>query len=264
MIPFLNEPVATKITAVVFVPAGGGAPVHKDRQAHGLAFNTSHTSTYRFSDGKVLTCHSGQCIYLPKGCSYTVDRTESSEDPSAGVHAINFLLEAPLEETPVVIPVRSQAAFLSAFHHAREGWRQKRSGYRELCFAQLYTLLGILAREQEGYTSRLQTRRVLAPALEYIDENFTKRELPTPELAALCGISEQYLRRLFRSAFGMPPARYVRHLRLRYARELLETGEYSVADAAAEAGFNDTAYFSREFKETFGISPGRFGSGSRG
>lgn len=254
----LNEPIITQITAAVFVPAGGGAPVHTNRRAHGLAYNASHTSTYRFSDGRVLTCHSGQCIYLPMGCSYTVDRTEPSADPAAGVYAINFMTEGTVAAEPAVFSVRSQTAFLTAYQHARNLWRQKQPGYRELCFAQLYTLLGIVRQEREEYTPAGQAVKKLEPALTYIQERFTRQEIPVDQLAIVCGVSQPYLRRLFRSAFGMPPAQYVRHKRLRYARELLDTGEYSVSQAAAAAGFNDTAYFSREFKAAFGTVPSRY------
>lgn len=252
---YQNEPIVTKITAVVFVPAGSGAPVHTNRRAHGLAYYTNHSSTFRFSDGTVITCHSGQCIYLPMGCSYTVDRSDPSADPSAGIHAINFLLEQPLAERPFVMNIRSQTGFLSAYEHARTAWRQKYPGYRELCFSQLYSLLSLAMQDRQEYAQSSRTAQLLAPALEYIHRQFTHQEVTSAQLAEMCGVSEQYLRRLFHSAFGMPPARYVRHKRLMYARELLRTGEYTVAAAAAAAGFNDAAYFSREFRKTFGSSP---------
>lgn len=257
---FQNEPVVTKITAVLFVPAGGGTPVHPHRKAHGLAFNTDHSSTYRFSDGRVLTCRSGQCIYLPMGCSYTVDRSTPSEDPAAGVHAVNFLLDAPLADEPFLCSVRSQTAFLTAFRHAQTAWRQKQKGHREVCFSQLYLLLSML--EGEGsYLPASRTMERLEPALACIDRDFTGQLPSVAGLAALCSVSEPYLRRLFQSAFGMSPACYIRHKRLLYARELLDTGEYSVTQAAAAAGFNDAAYFSRAFKETFGASPASLLSG---
>lgn len=254
MKPFQNEPIVTKITAILFVPAGGGAPVHNNRKAHGLAFNTGHTSTYRFSDGRVLTCRSGQCIYLPMGSSYTVDRTAPSEDGTAGVHAVNFLLEAPLSPTPSLYTVRSRTDFLSALQQAEAAWRQKQPGHREVCFSRLYQLLSMLEGEGD-YLPVSRTLERLAPALSRIDGDFTGQLPSVAGLAALCGVSEPYLRRLFQSAFGMSPARYVRHKRLQYARDLLDTGEYSVTQAAAEAGFNDAAYFSREFKKAFGTSP---------
>jgi len=254
---FQNEPVVQKITVALFVPAGSGAPVHNNRPSHGLAYNANHSTTYRFSDGQILTCSPGQCIYLPQGCSYTVDRSAPPEDPAAGVHAINFHLGAPLWDRPFVLSIRNQAAVLSAFRQAETAWRQKQAGYRETCFSQLYALLGILSQERQDYAPISRTVALLSPALSCIDENFNTRELSVPKLAQLCGISEQYLRRLFHKAFGVSPAVYIRNKRLGYARELLSTGEYSVSRAAAAAGFNDSAYFSREFRKFTGHAPSR-------
>ena len=256
---FQNEPVVTKITAALFVPAGGGTPIHTNRKAHGLAFNTEHTTTYRFFDGTVLTCHSGQCIYLPQGSSYSVDITEASQDPTAGVYAINFLLEKPLADQPVLLTPRAKADVLSAFSHAQGAWKQKRPGHREVCLSQLYMLLSILGREQEDYRQQTGAVAMLTPALQYIRENYTAEEIPVAALAKLCGVSQPYLRRLFHSAFGMPPARYIRHTRLMYARELLLTGEYTVTQAALACGFRDNAYFSREFKKATGQLPSSLG-----
>lgn len=254
---FQNEPVVKGITAAVFVPAGSGAPVHKNRKAHGLAFNVSHTTVYRFENGKVLTCQSGDCIYLPQGVSYTVDRSQPSQLPQAGVYAINFYLEAPIAPEPLLLHPRSQDTLRGAFSKAEHAWRQKQPGFRQGCMSELYRIFQCLLREQTGYTRRDKALAVLTPALTYINENYT-RGLQLQELAKLCRVSQPYLRRLFHGAFGEAPAVYVRNLRLRYARELLGSGEYSVSEVAGLSGFNDAAYFSREFKRATGLTPSQY------
>ena len=75
------------------------------------------------------------------------------------------------------------------------------------------------------------------------------------ELAKMCNISEVYFMRLFLSEFGISATVYIRNKRLDFAKDLLDSGEYSVTDAAFISGFNDTSYFSREFKKRFGIVP---------
>ena len=88
--------------------------------------------------------------------------------------------------------------------------------------------------------------------------HYTDEIISVPFLSELCGVSEQYLRRLFQAEFGYSPAIYIRLLRLEYAKSLLETNEYSVTDIAMLSGFNSPAYFSREFKKEYGVSPKAF------
>ena len=42
---------------------------------------------------------------------------------------------------------------------------------------------------------------------------------------------------------------------MRYANWLIENTDRSVTDIANEAGFADCAHFSRQFKDTYGLSP---------
>ena len=46
-----------RIVLAIFVPAGTGGAVHKNRPSHGLAINKAGDKTYTFSDGKKLTVH---------------------------------------------------------------------------------------------------------------------------------------------------------------------------------------------------------------
>ena len=115
-----------------------------------------------------------------------------------------------------------------------------------------------MKRERERYSPQKQTYDKLAPALEYINENYTRGAIPLSQLASLVGVSEVYLRRLFQSAFSVSPAVYMRNLRIKYAKELIRSGEYSVTDIAMLSGFGDTSYFSREFKRAVGLSPSEY------
>ena len=54
---------------------------------------------------------------------------------------------------------------------------------------------------------------------------------------------------------GMGPASLYRQLRMRYANWLIENTDRSVTEIAIEAGFADCAHFSRQFKDTYGLSP---------
>lgn len=76
-------------------------------------------------------------------------------------------------------------------------------------------------------------------------------------IAAAAGVSEVQLRRGFARHFGIPPSRYLLHVRLDAARRLLETTERSVIEIARTVGFDSQSYFTRRYKERFGHTPAR-------
>ena len=256
-----KELIVTKISSALFVPFSGGSPVHRDRPSHGFAFCVDCTLTYRFSTGQAIQCVPGDCIYLPMGSHYVVERNASSDTnpPGVGTHAINFLLLGVEKgESPEVLHIRGRDEVLSCFIKTENAWRQRQEGFREECFSSLYRLMRLFRRESALYAPLDHTLQKLAPALDYIEANYTTQTISLSHLAHLCSVSEPYLRKLFRSAFSVSPAVYIRNLRLNYARELLRTGEYSVTDAALLSGFNDAAYFSREFRKVTGVPPNRY------
>lgn len=252
-----NECVISQIILAASIRKG--TPFHKNRASHGLAFNIDMTSTYRFDTGEVLACHSGDLIYLPKGSNYTVETNVDRDTKEHGVYVINFLTVFEQNENhPCLIKMNGTEKIISLFSKAAYAWNQKSIGYYEECMSDLYQILKILKINCARYVPYEKNTAALKPALDYISENFTCETIPIEYLAKLCGISEPYLRILFHRTFSVSPAVYIRNLRIKRAKELLLTGEYSVAETATLAGFNDISYFSREFKKAIGVSPRSF------
>ena len=78
------------------------------------------------------------------------------------------------------------------------------------------------------------------------------------KLAALVNLSPSRLHQLFKEETGVPPARYLRQLRMRRAKELLETTHLSVKQVMAGVGLTDESHFVRDFKKTCGLTPARY------
>jgi transcriptional regulator GlxA family with amidase domain len=72
------------------------------------------------------------------------------------------------------------------------------------------------------------------------------------------GIPERSLKRRFKAATGSSLIGYVQNLRIEEAKRLLETGQDSAEYVAAEAGYENPAFFRRLFKRCTGLTPGEY------
>ena len=82
-----------------------------------------------------------------------------------------------------------------------------------------------------------------------------RMELGTLELAAGIQVTRRQLERLFRLHLQTTPSTFYLQLRLDRARQLLQQGEASVLDVALACGFESASYFSRCYRQRFGLSP---------
>src|ERR1700730_14457608 len=76
-------------------------------------------------------------------------------------------------------------------------------------------------------------------------------------LEEIAGTDRFTIARHFRWAFGTSPDRYRTLRRLALVRAAIESGR-SLARAASEAGFADQSHMTRQFKRTYGLTPGRW------
>ena len=76
-------------------------------------------------------------------------------------------------------------------------------------------------------------------------------------LAEDCGVTERHLRRYLRLRFGESPRDWLAEVRLARGAALLRQAAF-VKEAAAEAGFNSPAHFTRRFTQRYGVPPSAF------
>jgi transcriptional regulator GlxA family with amidase domain len=77
------------------------------------------------------------------------------------------------------------------------------------------------------------------------------------------GVSRSVLAERFRRYLSESPMAYLTHWRLQLGAQLLKSTSHSVAEIAAEVGYESEPSFNRAFKRQFGLPPARFRSQSR-
>jgi transcriptional regulator GlxA family with amidase domain len=87
-----------------------------------------------------------------------------------------------------------------------------------------------------------------------MEENL-QRELPLEELAKSVNLSVSRLRHLFRAETGTSPTQYLKSVRIRKAKEMLETTFMSVKQIMSLVGAGDRNHFARNFKKAYGSTP---------
>lgn len=98
--------------------------------------------------------------------------------------------------------------------------------------------------------------RRISKAVNILRENFD-RPLSMDTLARDLGMSISGFHHHFKSVTAMSPLQYQKQLRLQEARRLMLGEDLDAASAGFRVGYEDPAYFSRDYKKHFGAPPQR-------
>lgn len=88
-----------------------------------------------------------------------------------------------------------------------------------------------------------------------IEVNLSNAEYNVEMLSSDLGMSRTHLFRKMKSLTGQTYITFIRTLRLQKAARLLKTGKLTISEVAFSVGFSDPKYFSKTFKNEFGLSP---------
>lgn len=91
-------------------------------------------------------------------------------------------------------------------------------------------------------------------AKEYLQENYSS-SVTIAELMDMLGVSQPYLYKAFRQAYGCSPRQYLTDLRIGQAKSLLAHTDLRVSEVGAAVGYEDVLTFSKFFALHTGVSP---------
>lgn len=95
-----------------------------------------------------------------------------------------------------------------------------------------------------------------------IEKNISK-DFSLEEIAVETGLTQAKLQEGFKLLYNKTVTEYIRHARLEVARDLINTTEMNISEVVYSIGFTSRSYFSKIFKEKYGISPSEFKSSKK-
>lgn len=104
------------------------------------------------------------------------------------------------------------------------------------------------------YSTKGLDHQRLRRVMEYVEANVTEA-ITLDDLAKVAGYSAFHFARKFNMAMGMPPHKYLSHVRLENAKAELMVGKLPLAQIALNAHFSSQASFTRAFHRVTGLTP---------
>lgn len=110
---------------------------------------------------------------------------------------------------------------------------------------------------QDGERKTERVNPFVKQFIEVIEKRYTESDITVEEIAQDMFLSKSTLTRRTNSIIGKTPLEILNEFRLNEAMKQLKdtNSETQISDIAYNVGFSDPAYFSRRFKERFGMKP---------
>jgi len=222
----------------------------KNRMYYGLSFCRSGRIVYE-KDGVFTESDHTKAILLPQGETYRLHREVPGEFP-----VINFLCEDSFQVQDILsVTLANPESYIKEFETMQElaMFRHNRLRILGIFYGMLHRLVQETT-EREG---------ILKPVIGYLEGHYMDWDISNEKLAAQAGISEVYMRQLFRQQMGTSPKQYILELRVERAKMLLREGGMSVQEVAEACGFVTSNHFCRMFRDVTGQTPGEYRRMSR-
>ncbi len=166
----------------------------------------------------------------------------------------------PLRQKKLLLPVQlkefeAERQMSNIIREVIEVNEEKEIGYQLRTRILLLELVEGLLKEngfcQAEFVSTSGMQREL---LAYIQEHYTEK-ITLGMLAKEFHLSEKYISWYFKEHFSISFVRYVSHLRMTKAKDLLLSSEQSITEVALSCGYPSVNLFIRSFKEMYGVTP---------
>lgn len=142
-------------------------------------------------------------------------------------------------------------------------YEEKTCGYDMKMMSVFYDILYYLVKDYrlsetgQDYVRKNKTLDRLSGITSYMKENY-RSSLSLEKVAEKFGYSPTYLSRMFQKYAGITFKDHVQDIRLGHALKDLESGKYSITEAAIRNGFSGSKALARAFRKKYGILPSEY------
>lgn len=140
---------------------------------------------------------------------------------------------------------------------------EKDYNYEMVCQNLLEVLITNMVRRTKANLLVAPTQKITKECRfveQYINTHFTE-DITLELLSEKAYMNKFYLVHAFKQYKGVSPINYLISLRIKHAKELLETTNYSIAQISASSGFSSQSYFSQVFKKVTKKTPNEYRKG---
>jgi signal transduction histidine kinase/ligand-binding sensor domain-containing protein/DNA-binding response OmpR family regulator len=95
----------------------------------------------------------------------------------------------------------------------------------------------------------------MAKLIGFIKENISNSDLSIIDLTNEINMSRAQFFRKFKAISDVSPSKFILNIRMKIAAEMLKEKNKTISEVAYDSGFSDPAYFSKTFKNYFGVTP---------
>lgn len=110
---------------------------------------------------------------------------------------------------------------------------------------------------EDSSTPKEEENPLLQQLMDVIVAHYENPEFSFDDIAHALGMSKSTLTRRLKTLTDKSPVEILSEYRLNKAKKLLSEGGCNVSDVAYKVGFNDPLYFSKKFKDAFGVPPSK-------
>ncbi|MDF3130936.1 AraC family transcriptional regulator [Kiritimatiellaeota bacterium B1221] len=138
-----------------------------------------------------------------------------------------------------------------------ESTRQE-PGHEAVLLAKLLELMVLLSRlYMQSDTTEARALLRIGHVIGSLEKDYAK-EWTLNDLLRIAHMSRSNFMREFKKGTGQTPIEYLLRLRIQEGMKRLVTTDMSITEIALDIGFNDSNYFSRQFRQALGQSPRQF------